>query len=265
MASATNTTLPPTLERRIAAMMNPQLSNKALMRRAIVIAAMALLSVTLPIATSRAEVQNAPLALTGWVYDVSGAVLPAVDLTLEDAQQVKHQASTDASGRFEFAPVGPGRYVLAASPSGFQPLRHEFELRQARDWTQAVTLQVGTITAKVTVAARRVPGPQVFSAGSGVPLRVGGNIRAPRKVKDVAPVYPQAMRDAGFEGVVPMEALIGRDGSLLSVRVLSAQVHPEFAQAALDAVRQWRFNSTMLNGEAVEVVMMVSVEFSLAD
>jgi protein TonB len=62
-----------------------------------------------------------------------------------------------------------------------------------------------------------------------------------------------------------MEAVIGRDGAVASVRVLSAQVHPEFAMAAVDAVRQWRFDSTLLNGEPVEVVMTVSVRFSLAD
>jgi outer membrane biosynthesis protein TonB len=47
--------------------------------------------------------------------------------------------------------------------------------------------------------------------------------------------------------------------------VLSAQVHPEFGMAAIDAVRQWRFGPTLLNGETVEVVMTVSVRFSLED
>jgi periplasmic protein TonB len=87
----------------------------------------------------------------------------------------------------------------------------------------------------------------------------------PRKLTHVAPVYPAAMREAGLEGVVPLEAIIGRDGAVLSVRVISAQVHPEFARAAVDAVRQWRFDSTLLNGEQVEVVMTVSVVFSLSD
>lgn len=73
------------------------------------------------------------------------------------------------------------------------------------------------------------------------------------------------MRDAGREGVVPIEAIIGRDGSVTSLRVVSAQVHPDFAIAAVDAVRQWRFDPTLLNGEPVEVVMTVSVTFSLGD
>jgi TonB family protein len=254
---------PSTTERRFAAMLNPALNRQALTRRALIGTTMALLGITLPVAAFRAAAQNAPLMLSGTVYDASGAVLPQVDLTLEDAQRVKSKASTDSSGRFEFASIGPGRYVLNASLAGFRSLRHEFELRQARDWDQPITLQVGALQETITVTARRTPGSRISSAGS--PLRVGGSIRPPRKIHDVKPVYPQSMRDAGIEGVVPMEAVIGRDGTVVSVRVVSAQVHPELAIAAVDAVRQWRFDSTLLNGEPVEVVMTVSVRFRLAD
>ena len=93
----------------------------------------------------------------------------------------------------------------------------------------------------------------------------GGIIRPPTKTLDARPVYPPSMRDAGLEGVVPIDAVIGTDGSVTSVRVVSAQVHPAFAIAAVDAVRQWRFTPTLLNGDAVEVVMTVSVEFNLSE
>ena len=244
-------------------MLNPALNRQALTRRALIGTTVALLGITLPVAAFRAAAQSTPLMLSGTVYDASGAVLPQVDLTLEDAQQIKSKASTDSSGRFEFASIGPGRYVLNASLAGFRSLRHEFELRQARDWDQPITLQVGALQETITITARRTPGSRPSSASA--PLRVGGSIRPPRKIHDVKPVYPQTMRDAGSEGVVLMEALIGRDGTVVSVRVMSAQVHPEFAIAAVDAVRQWRFDSTLLNGEPVEVVMTVSVRFSLVD
>jgi protein TonB len=62
-----------------------------------------------------------------------------------------------------------------------------------------------------------------------------------------------------------MEAVIGTDGAVTSVRVLSAEVHPDFAIAAVDAVRQWTFDPTLLNGAPVEVRMTVSVAFKLSN
>ena len=94
---------------------------------------------------------------------------------------------------------------------------------------------------------------------------MGGNIKVPTKTLDVKPTYPKSMRDAGREGLVPIEAIIGTDGAVTSVRVLTAQVHPDFAIAAVDAVRQWKFTPTLLNGAPVEVVMKVSIQFRLAD
>jgi len=73
------------------------------------------------------------------------------------------------------------------------------------------------------------------------------------------------MREAGREAVVPLEAVIGKDGSVIFVRVLGAEVHPSFARAASEAVRQWQFDPTLLNGEPVEVKMKVSVGFTLAN
>ncbi len=256
---------PSTLGRRIAAMLNPRLGRQALSRRAIVTTTLLLLAITLPTAAIRAG-QTTPAPLSGSVYDPTGGVLPGVELTLEDANELKWPAISDASGRFEFPRVPPGRYVLAASLPGFRALRHEFELRNARDWDRAITLQVGTVQESITVRASRMAAPPQASQPQGAgPIRVGGNIRRPRKELDVRPTYPAAMRAAGREGVVPIEAIIGRDGTVASVRVLSAQVHPDFAIAAVDAVRQWRFTPTLLNGVAVEVVMTVSVTFGLSD
>jgi TonB family protein len=263
-ASAIPMARPSMLERRFAAMLNPGLDRRPLSRRALGITAALILGITLTTAALRAG-QNAPLPLTGSIYDASGAVVPGVQVTLEGAEESRWHATTDATGRFEFPPVQPGRYMLEASLAGFRPLRQELDLHNAPDWDRAITLQVGALRETVMVRERRVAGPQpLLQPQRAVPVRVGGNIRAPRKVSHVNPVYPATMRDAGREGVVPIEAVIGRDGTVLSVRVLSAQVHPDFAMAAVDAVRQWQFEPTLLNGVPVEVVMTVSVEFSLA-
>jgi len=252
-----------TLERRIAAMLNPRLDRRPLSIRTVVTATALLLAVTLPTATVRA-VQTGPATLSGTVYDTTGGVMPGVAIALEDVTQMKYTATTDTAGRFAFSNVQPGHYTLEASLPGFRTLNQQFDLTARRDWDRAITLQVGTLKETITVSTRRTASPAAAPA-KPTPLRVGGNIRAPLKTLDVRPVYPASMRDAGREGIVPIEAIIGVDGTVTSVRILSADVHPDFALAAADAVRQWRFTPTLLNGSPVEVVMTVSVTFTLSD
>jgi TonB family protein len=265
-ASAMLMARPSTLERRIAAMLKPGLRRERPSRRAIAVTSLFLLIVTLPIAAYRSA-QTSPLPLKGVIYDATGAVLPDVEVTLIDENQAATKVTTDPAGHFEFPVITPGAYVLEASLMGFRSLRQEITLRSARDWDRAITLGVGDVRETINVQVRR-PAPQTGASQARVaprPILVGGNIRAPTKLVDVRPVYPETMREAGREGVVPIEAVIGKDGLVTSLRVVSAQVHPDFAMAALDAVRQWRFSPTLLNGQPVEVVMTVSVTFSLSD
>ena len=92
-------------------------------------------------------------------------------------------------------------------------------------------------------------------------LRVGGNVRPPRKISDMAPIYPPIARAAHVEGVVILEAVIAEDGSVRDVRVLRSIALLD--AAATEAVRQWRFTPTLLNGEPVPVVMTITVAFTL--
>jgi len=201
--------------------------------------------------------------LSGSVYDPSGGVLPGTEMTLIGTQQVVARARTDSSGRFQFAGVAPGRYRLGASLAGFNTLQRDLDLLGG-SWNQPITLQVGTLQETISVTDQR-PSRESARNTTAAVIRIGGNLKAPTKVKDVRPVYPPAMRDAGLEGVVPIEAVISPEGLVTTVRVVSALVHPDFAKAASDAVKQWKFTPTLLNGEAVEVVMTVQVRFSLTN
>jgi periplasmic protein TonB len=93
------------------------------------------------------------------------------------------------------------------------------------------------------------------------PFRVGGEVRAPRKIHDVAPRYPVIAQQARIQGTVIIEAVIGADGRVQSARSLKPT--PFLEEAALEAVRQWVFTPTKLNGEPVPVVMTVTVDFRL--
>jgi TonB family protein len=244
-------------------MLNGTANRKGASRAAVSVALGMLLGVSLA-AAAFTTAQTTPLPLVGVVYDTSGGVLPGVTITLTDADNAVQSATTNAAGTFRLPVVAPGQYTLEATMPGFHRLRQTMNLEKADDWDRAITLQVGQLSEKVNVrAARLAPGaPQPQGPR---PVRVGGNVRAPRKLVDVKPVYPQSMQEAGREGSVPIEALIGVDGTVQSVRVLSADIHPDFATAAVDAVRQWLFSPTLLNGQPVEVVMNVTVTFSLAE
>jgi TonB family protein len=254
------------LEGRIAAMLNPTLDRRA-PSRVFRVAAAALLLLIASAAAVRVTAQQAgPAALQGVVYDSSGAVLPAVEMTVLTEQGVKWTTTTDGAGRFEFAPVGAGKYVLEASLPGLQPFRQEIVLEHASDWKTTITLQLGELQETIHVTARRPRAPAAAPAlAAAGPVRVGGNIKQPAKVFHVNPTYPASLQAAGLEGVVKLDVLIGVDGTVASVRVVNSLVHPEFAQAAAVAVKDWKFTPTLLNGKPVEVAMTVSISFSLSD
>ncbi len=81
------------------------------------------------------------------------------------------------------------------------------------------------------------------------------------KTRDVKPEYPAVARDAGVQGVVILEATIGPAGDVVEAHILRGV--PLLDGPALDAVRQWQFAPTLLNGVAVPVIMTVTVNFTL--
>ena len=92
------------------------------------------------------------------------------------------------------------------------------------------------------------------------PLRIGGQIKPPLKIKDVTPVYPAIARSARVAGAVTIEATIGPDGKVIDAKVVRSV--PLLDQAALDAVRQWEYTPTLLNGVPVPVLVTVTINFT---
>jgi TonB family protein len=91
------------------------------------------------------------------------------------------------------------------------------------------------------------------------PVRVGGNIPQPRKIVDARAVLPAEAKQAGIRGVVILEIVIDVDGSIRDAKVLRSI--PTLDRAAIDAVRQWRYEVTQLNGRPVPVIMTATVPF----
>jgi protein TonB len=93
-------------------------------------------------------------------------------------------------------------------------------------------------------------------------LVVGGKVQAAKLIHQVQPVYPVLARQTRAQGVVTLDAVIGADGSIQQLRLVSG--HPLLTASAMQAVQQWRYSPTFLNGKAVEVHTTIEVRFTLS-
>ena len=82
-------------------------------------------------------------------------------------------------------------------------------------------------------------------------------------ITKVQPIYPESAKAAGAQGSVLLHAIVSKDGRPLQLQVLNSQVNPDLARAAVEAVSQWRYQPTLLNGEPVEIDTTIQVKFTL--
>ena len=117
-----------------------------------------------------------------------------------------------------------------------------------------------------TIGAMSLPAPSSqASSDPNVPKRItiGGNVQQAKLVMQPRPVYPPLAKQARISGVVHLQAIIGADGAVKNLTVISG--HPLLIPAALEAVSQWVYQKTLLNGQPVEVQTQIDVNFTLAD
>ncbi|HTJ87919.1 MAG TPA: TonB family protein [Terriglobales bacterium] len=114
---------------------------------------------------------------------------------------------------------------------------------------------MGSIIGSTPTAIPKVATPQR--------VRVSAGVTQGLKIKNVTPVYPQMAKIARVQGPVVLAAIIGKDGSIQNLHVIST-ASPLLNQAAMDAVKQWRYRPYILNGEPVEVDTQITVNFSLS-
>lgn len=123
---------------------------------------------------------------------------------------------------------------------------------------------IGGIIGSVPSAAPPPPPPVKEAPKPVTPksIRVGGNVQAAKLVRQPKPSYPPLAKQARIQGTVRFNAVIGRDGTIQNLTLASG--HPLLVPAATEAVRQWVYQPTLLNGEPVEVVTQIDVNFTLS-
>ncbi len=123
---------------------------------------------------------------------------------------------------------------------------------------------LGGVIGAMPSAAPLPPPPKAEPPKAATPTRVrmGGNVQAAKLIHEVQPYYPVLARDARIGGTVRLQAIISKDGKVEDLKLVSGQ--PLLVQAAMNAVKQWRYKPTYLNGTPVEVLTEVDVNFHLS-
>jgi TonB family protein len=263
---------PTNLERRFIAMLNPKLNREGISRKTRLLARIAALCLLLPLAALRLPGQNLSGKFTGTIFDISDATVPNATIVMTN-----HKANTvdmttsDAEGNFVFKALPAGEYEMKVLKPGFATyLAPQVVLEPGRDLALNAKLQMGVLTDTVDVEYRGQPYAlkaqtegSTESTASPKRIRIGGNVQAAKVITKVQPIYPESAKAAGAQGSVLLHAVVSKDGRPLSLQVLNSQVNPDLARAAVEAVSQWRYQPTLLNGDPVEVDTTIQVKFTL--
>lgn len=260
---------PSNLERRFIAMLDPNLNRCGISRRAGLLAKVAALCLLLPLAALRLPGQNLAGKLTGIVLDISDAAVPNATIIMSNQKaNTIDMTTSNAEGNFVFKALPAGDYEMKVLKPGFAVYRvPQIVLESGRDLALTAKLELGSLSESVDVSAegsgKTAPSTETAAEPKPTRVRVGGNVEAAKVLTKVQPIYPESARAAGAQGAVVLHAVVGMDGKLLSLQVLNSQIHPDLARAAVEAVSQWRYQPTLLNGEPVEVDTSISVNFKL--
>jgi len=257
---------PSHLERRFAAMLNPTLNRQVLSRQARLLTAIVAFLLLLPLAALRVPAQDVSGLFAGSICDPSGAHIPNATIIMTNRKTNSTEMTTSGSdGNFEFKALPAGEYQMEVVKRGFAEYKApQVVLVSGREASQVVTLNIGAVTEEVDVVAVGTAKAVPEEAGrKPTRVRIGGDVQAPKIITKVQPVYPAAAKTAGTEGTVLLHAVIGMNGNPLSLRVMNSEVDPRLARAAVEAVSQWLYRPTLLNGEPIEVDTTITVNFRL--
>ncbi len=205
----------------------------------------------------------------GLAIAVTGCASPP-NADVDAARAAVDKAETDRAGQYAAESLKAAQDARAALDAELKAQ----EGKMIKSYDKTRELAVAAKTAGDRAAADAVVGKEKAEAAAAkeksdaaarakarmAAVRPGGRIMPPRKIKDVQPVYPALAQSARVGGEVTIEATIGADGKVIDATVVRSI--PLLDQAALDAVRQWEYLPTILNGEPVPVLVTVTINFT---
>jgi TonB family protein len=195
--------------------------------------------------------------LGGSIQDPAGAAISDAKVIVYNPDSgSKQETVTGADGKFSIAGAPAGQYILRVEKPGFTALFREFDLKTDSKMERQFTMtnEGGPAVADRSTSTAEAPTQ---------PVRVGGQVAQSNLITKVQPVYPVAAKAAHTQGTVELDAVISKDGIPVELRVISSP-SGDLSEASLEAVRQWRYRPTLLNGEPVEITTTIIVNFTLS-
>ena len=249
---------------------------------AIVVVAMIGLP-TLPVQLAGAaplspEAQAQSGSVSGTLLDPTGRALSDVPIALvESAAGQKHEARTDAAGRFAISGLQAGDYRIEVSKPGFEKVAGRVVLDAGQQVQRDVVPRIVVLAHEYTLprkAGRGGPDPDL--AGSAGPKRTvvrttapndpckgttgGGCLTPPERMVEAWPVFPRTPAERGMSGTVEVKLRLGTDGFLTDFRPNDG-ADPDLAARAIEALRLWEYSPLRLNGVPQEGRMSVTFRF----
>ena len=255
------------LEERVKALLDRGRNRAPLTRRMALAVAVLALALVAPVVTLTTYAQAGRGVLAGIVQDPSGGRVPGCEVRIKNLDGGNEEvAKVNEAGEYSFASLPSGRYTIEVRARGFKITKAEAVVTSGAGTRADVSLEMGELSEAITIrGTRTAPAPSVRPAGTPQRIPIGGNVKPARLIHKVDPVYPADLKQQGVTGTVVVRAIVSKTGDVLSPKVVSQNVHPGLAQAALDAARQWRFEPTLLNGQPVEFVTTMNFTFELDD
>ncbi|MDQ6705742.1 MAG: TonB family protein, partial [Acidobacteriota bacterium] len=245
---------PSNLEGRLLAILDAR--PRSASRRRIGAAALALLAVVIPSSALQfGERALRGTGISGNVYDGSGGLVADASIALSGPGGVSRTIRAP-TGSFAFDGLAPGLYRVEIQKAGFAPSLSVVSVASRSSEPQDFFLNAGSMRERLTVAAQGAPGAHLKR------IRIGGNMQAAKLLLRIRPLYPQAAKLLGVSGTVMIRANIRKDGTPEKLTIL-ASPSDDLSNAALEAVSQWRYSPTLLNGEPIDVETIIDINFTL--
>jgi TonB family protein len=213
---------------------------------------------TMTIATLRNTVFSGLLAsaglsaatIGGAILDPSGApVVGATASIYSPDNAVKKEVTTTGGGKFAFESLPAGSYILRIEKAGLPTLFREYKVVDNSALDHGLTM------------GDNAPPAETPAPGQ---IRVAAHLQEEKLIRKVTPVYPVSAKKAHIQGIVQLEMVLSKEGVPQDIRVISSP-SDDLTQSALEAVSQWRYETTLLNGNPVSVITDVNVHYTLLE